>query len=557
MDLSPGTLLADRFRIEGPPLGAGESGVVYPAIDEATGRRVAAKLLHEDLVGSADVPKETLLARLQEEAALAGRLRHPRVVEVLGVWAHRGLLPGEPRWVLASERKDAVALTAVGRLTPEAVVALGLDLCEGLAAAHAASLLHGDVRPGNVLIGADGASLFDFALAERTCSRALLRAGESAPERHDGAPPTAASDMYGLGIVLWYALHGELPFSGPTPWAVIGAQRDIDTVRRALAERVPVGLSAWLASRDPSGRRALVLLSARLLHPDPVERPDLPSVRRALTSLRKDPSRLRLPPKPPRFQPRSAWVVHGLDPGTGARALVAKDLSRRRADRLVAHLRREGWVVRKSRAAFELRDLLFMIGGAVASSLLLTPLALPFGLLAARQWRASSVRPSLLTALPPVSVPLPPRRAAAGVESAVVGGLLLLATAASLAWWPPLALVFGSLLVLLAISSVRSRPDEGTLARDGRVEAAFVEIRTLLSAREIDLDRSLSIEGELQALERQWKGDKIATDPILAALERLTSDVRAAPAKSSEARQDRMLDALRRSAGQRMAQGER
>src|SRR5690349_12922523 len=102
--LPAGTLLAGRFEIDGPPLGSGASGVVYPAVDRATGRQVAAKVLHAPHAGDARA-----LERLQDEAAIAGRLKHPHVVEVLGLWSDR-LDDGSSRWVLVSERLAAVAL---------------------------------------------------------------------------------------------------------------------------------------------------------------------------------------------------------------------------------------------------------------------------------------------------------------------------------------------------------------------------------------------------------------------------------------------------------------
>jgi hypothetical protein len=547
LELAAGTLLAGRFRIEGPPLGSGASGVVYPARDEATGRAVVAKLLHSNLTDSTltDSPagseaSELGLARLQEEAALAGRLRHPRVIEVLGLWAHQSEdREGPSRWVLVSERFDGVALSEVGQLAPEAVVALGLEVCEGLQAAHDAGLVHGDVRPGNVLVGARGASLFDFGLGRLGQDDLLLRAGETAPERQDGGPPTVASDVYGLGLVLWQALHGRLPFSGRTPWAVIGEQR------KGLP-RPPFPWRFW----EP--RQPLVELCTRMLHPDPVERPDLGAVRVALQRARARPDgALQLGRPLPAFRPRSAWVIHGIDPGTGAPAVIAQDLSRRGAKRLLKRLREEGWQVRGTRQAFDAWDLLWILFLTLSSGLMLTPLVLPLVLVAAVRWRAEVVRPGICTALPPVSVPVPPRRAPPGAESAVVGGLLMLATALLLVWWPPLAALPALLLVMLVASSVRppKAPAE-QVARQGRVMSAFAELRTMLSTRALQLEDALGLEGELEQLEADWKGGRLDSDLVLVRVDSLRADVMQAP-RLDAAKPEHVLDALRRGSAER------
>jgi hypothetical protein len=537
LELAAGTLLAGRFRIEGPPLGSGASGVVYPARDEATGRRVVAKMLHSTLTESETSAQG--LAGLQEEAALAGRLRHPRVIEVLGLWAHKPE-PGEPsRWVLVSERFDGVALSEVGQLAPEAVVALGLQLCEGLQAAHDAGLVHGDVRPGNVLVGPSGASLFDFGLGRLGQDDLLLRAGETAPERQDGAPPTAASDVYGLGLVLWQALHGKLPFSGSTPWAVIGEQR----------KGLPKPPFAWMFWEP---RQPLVELCVRMLHPDPIERPELGAVKLALHRARARPQAgLQLGHPLPAFRPRSAWVIHGVDPGTGAPAVIAQDLSHRSAKRLLKRLRAEGWQVKGTRQAFDTGDLLWVLALTGLSALVLTPLVLPLVLVLTVRWRAHAVRPHLCTALPPVSVPVPPRRAAPGAESAVVGGLLMLATAALLAWWPPLAALPALLLVMLVISSVRapSAPAE-QVARQGRVTSAFAELRTMLSTRALQLEDALGLEGELEQLEADWRGGRLDSDLVLVRVDTLREGMMQAP-RLDAARPEHVLDALRRGNAER------
>lgn len=518
MELAPGTILAGRFAIDGSPLGAGASGVVWPAVDRATGRRVVAKVLHPDRAHDPEA-----LARLQDEAAIAGRLSHPNVVEVVGLWSD-----GPGRWVLVSERIDGVALSEVGRLAPQAVTALGLELTAALEAADAAGLTHGDVRPGNVLLSNTGARLFDFGVSRLGTERTDLRPGETAPERLDGGPVSRAADVYGLGVVLFFALHGRLPFEGPTPWAVIGSQR----------QRLPAG----------EGPRGLASLCRELLHPDPVERPDLGMVRRALDHLaRKPEARLRMPRPVPPFRPGSPWVVHGVDPGTGAPAIVRSGLSKSQAKALLRRLRADGWQVRGVRDAFGWRDVGFvmvlaLLVGTVLPLIGVLP-AVWFGML----WRAETVRPSVVGALPPVSVPVPQKAIASGSESGVAAGLLLLLLAASLAWWPIAALVPAVLLLILAMGTWRAtRNDPGQVAREGRVSAALAELRTVLDTRPLLIEDALGLTGEVDRLESDWIGGQIDADRVLVRvddlLERATHVPGAPPVEGPRV----VLEALRR-----------
>jgi hypothetical protein len=135
--------------------------------------------------------------------AIAGRLRHPHD-EVVGLCRTRASRPG-----VTWQRRSTGSPERAGTLVPEAVVA-SLELVDALAGAAAIGLVHGDVRPGNVLISGSGAQLYDFGVGRLASDRAPLRPGETAPERIDGGEVSSASDVYGLGVVLFHALHGRL-----------------------------------------------------------------------------------------------------------------------------------------------------------------------------------------------------------------------------------------------------------------------------------------------------------------------------------------------------------
>ncbi|MBX2803829.1 MAG: serine/threonine protein kinase [Myxococcales bacterium] len=529
--LAPGDVLADRFEVVGLPLGAGASGVVWPARDRHTGRDVAVKVLHAELVGD-----DAALSRLQDEARLVGRLEHANVVEVVGLWSD-----GDGRWMLVTERIDGPALRAVDApMDPAAVIALGAELADALHLAHADGIVHGDVRPGNVLLGTDGARLFDFGVAEFHAavgrSRAQpvaatdggwLRPGLSAPEVLDGGPPGVPADLYGLGVVLYRALTGGEPFSGPSPWAVMGRQRQGPPVLQ--------------------GPRGLVRLIRHLLQPDPTDRPpDASVVRAVLARLARNPAR---PVVARRFElytvrPGRAWVVHGTDPRTGGPAVVRADLSRRAARRLVDRLTGEGWTVRADRQGLGLSDLLWVAFIGMVGAFLLPVLGVLPAVALGLWWRGGGMRPELTRALPPVSVPIPPRVVPSGTETALAAGFLLLATSVTMAVAPPVAVLPGGLLVALAAWSVaRPRLDAASAVRQGRVAAAIAHVRAVLGRRSLGTDERLAFVGELDDLERSFHRGRIEADALLVRLDALEERLKESPTAATAA--PAALEALR------------
>lgn len=522
-----GETLAGRFRITGPPLGEGESGVVHPALDVETGREVVVKLLHEHLVADPQA-----LARLEAEAGLAGRLSHAHIVEVLGLWSSDG------RWFLAAERVEGPSLAQVdGALAPEAVIALGLQLCDALAAAHERNLIHGDLRPGNVLLGPHGASLFDFGVAHLAREgQHLVRPGQTAPEVASGATPRVAADLYGLGVVLYRAMTGKLPFQEASPFATLAAQRD----------RAP----------RPPGPAGLGRLVQELLDPEPARRPpDVAAVTTVLRKLQRRPERIVRTPRRwiAPVRPFRAWMVHGIDPTTGARASVRVALGKGRARELTERLRGEGWDVAMAKEALSVGDLVW-VGILIAVFGVAVPVVgVLLGAALGLVWRSSSTQPRLREVLPPVRAPVPPRSAPAGAEYLIAAGIALLVAAALLLIKPWLALAPLLLVALIARSAWKSRaltPEERAL--HARIATVLAEARAGIEARAHGLDRALSLQGELEELEHGWHTGQVPQREVLLRAEALQEQ-----ATSAARREDSMtaatLEALRRTGVQQQS----
>jgi len=226
-------LVLDRYR---PlrPLGSGGSGSVWLARDERTGLDVALKIIARE--GKA-------AARAEREAAAAAHLRHPACLRAYGfgrdsrhVYIAYEFVPGRTyrEAMRAGELKDEQAIEACAQVS------------DGLAHAHAAGILHRDVKPSNVLL-MDGdrvsARVLDFGLAQMTDAETLTEAGDVpgtlayiSPERLAGGDATPAADVWAVGVMLWEALAGRHPF-----WrgSMLETARAIEAGARPLAQLRP------------------------------------------------------------------------------------------------------------------------------------------------------------------------------------------------------------------------------------------------------------------------------------------------------------------------------
>jgi serine/threonine-protein kinase len=215
-----GTLIADRFRLD-EKVGAGGMSSVYRAYDPTLERWVAIKLMHRDISTDPDQ-----LERFRREARAVASLNHPHVVTVIDAGEDEGAPYIVFEYVEGETLKDRIR--RLGMLPVPEAVAYAIEIGRALMAAHAARLVHRDVKPQNVLIDLEGrAKVTDFGIARSMEAHGLTATGRVlgttdyvSPEQALGHAVTEQSDIYSLGIVLYEMLTGEVPFGADTQVAV-------------------------------------------------------------------------------------------------------------------------------------------------------------------------------------------------------------------------------------------------------------------------------------------------------------------------------------------------
>ncbi|GAA1423972.1 serine/threonine-protein kinase [Streptomyces thermospinosisporus] len=280
-DPGAGRLIAGRYRLISK-LGHGGMGTVWRAKDETVDREVAVK---EPRVPDhlPERERSNVFERMRREARAAARLDHPAVVDVHDV----AVVDGQP-WIvmeLVNGRSLGAVLQEEGTLSAREAARVGLEVLGALEAAHAAGILHRDVKPDNVLLGRyDRVVLTDFGIAQIEGETALTDTGGFvgspeyiAPERVLGQRPGPASDLWSLGVVLYAATEGVSPFRRSNTPATLQSVLNATPAPPASAQGPLAEAINGLLQKDPARRpnaaqvRALLEAAANPPQPQPTQ----------------------------------------------------------------------------------------------------------------------------------------------------------------------------------------------------------------------------------------------------------------------------------------------
>ena len=243
-----GRVLKHRYEVV-EKIGEGSLFTVYRCDDKIDNRPVAVKLLLPQYASNRMFAERILV----EAQAMVG-MSHPGVVEVYDCGEDNGLYYVIVEYVRGVDLKERIRRNAPFSLTT--VVDVGLAICDVLDYAHRRGFVHGDLRPGNVLVTPEGQiKLADFWVANAVASAQSLRTSAlmrsihyMAPEVAEGKPVTPGGDIYSLGIVLFELLTGGVPFDGDTPIAIaLKHAREPVPSLRALNPGIPRSLESLVA----------------------------------------------------------------------------------------------------------------------------------------------------------------------------------------------------------------------------------------------------------------------------------------------------------------------
>ena len=254
-----GKVLNGRYEI-GERIGVGGMAEVYSAQDNVLGRIVAVKVMLSQYAEEEDFAR-----RFRQEAAAAANLQSPYIVNVYD-WGHdAGTYFIVMEYVRGSDLKSAIKQR--GAINQRKVAEIGSQVCQALTVAHSQDIIHRDIKPQNIMIQPDGnVKVMDFGIARAKNSvsqktgNVLGTAHYISPEQAQGKDLTASTDIYSLGVVMYEAVTGKLPFDAPDAMSVAMMQvQDEPMTPSSINPDVDPALEAVIMrsmSKDPNERFA-------------------------------------------------------------------------------------------------------------------------------------------------------------------------------------------------------------------------------------------------------------------------------------------------------------
>src|SRR4030095_5774268 len=240
--LAPGTLLAGRYHVV-DLLGVGGMGAVYNAFDEQLTRLVALKTILPEMAAT-----PIALKRFKQEVLLAQSIVHKNVVRIFDIGEDGATEFITMDFIGGGELKSLIQVK--GKLPAAEAAGILRQVCQGLEAAHAAGVVHRDLKPQNIMIEKDGHLVgMDFGLARSGESRGATQTGAflgtpeyMSPEQAKTENVDARSDIFSIGLIFYELLTGKLPFQGKTAFETMFKQTNDGAIPPAEIDRtVPKG----------------------------------------------------------------------------------------------------------------------------------------------------------------------------------------------------------------------------------------------------------------------------------------------------------------------------